>query len=112
MTETTPQTDDKAAPNITVLRAVVQALLADLRNGSGDKDKRRQVEEWMKSLSEKYPEFEIWKGLREYYVAEAERLRADFEKATDLTEKLALGRSVESFLDRAAELDRNHHPTK
>jgi hypothetical protein len=89
-----------------ILATVVTTLLADLRSGAGDKDRRRQVEEWMRTLAEKYPEFKIENGLRDYYLAEAERLRGDFEKATDLAEKLALGRSIESFLDRAADYDR------
>src|SRR5712671_6864773 len=86
-----------------LLRGVVDSLLNDLKNGSGDKDRRRQVEEWMRTLAEKYPEFQIESGLRDYYLAEAERLRIDFEKATELNEKLALGRSIEGFLDRAAD---------
>jgi hypothetical protein len=77
-----------------------------LKNGTGDKDRRRQVEEWMRTLAEKYPEFRIEAGLRDYYLAEAERLRAEFDKSAELGEKLALGRSIESFLDRAAEYDR------
>jgi len=81
----------------------VTTLLDDLKSGAGDKDRRRQVEEWMRTLAEKYPEFHIESGLRDYYLAEAERLRADFEKASELTEKLALGRSIEGFLDRAAD---------
>ena len=89
-----------------ILSGVVSTLLADLKTGVGDKDRRRQVEEWMRTLAEKYPEFHIETGLRDYYLAEAERLRADFEKSSDLTEKLGLGRSIESFLDRAAEYDR------
>jgi hypothetical protein len=89
-----------------ILSGVVTTLLGDLKNGAGDKDRRRQVEEWMRTLAEKYPEFKIELGLRDYYLAEAQRLRADFEKAADLTEKLALGRSIESFLDRAADYDR------
>jgi hypothetical protein len=89
-----------------VLAGVVQALLDDLKNGNGDKDRRRQVEEWMRTLAEKYPEFHIEVGLRDYYLAEALRLRNDFERAGDLTEKLSLGRSIESFLDRAADYDR------
>ena len=60
----------------------------------------------MRALAEKYPEFKIESGLRDYYLAEAQRLRADFDKASELTEKLALGRSIESFLDRAAEYER------
>jgi len=92
--------------NQEVLRGVVDHLLTELKNGSGDRDKRRQVEDWMRSLSEKYPEFSIEQGLRDYYLAEASRLRKDFDAATDLTEKLNLGRSVETFLDRAAEYDR------
>src|SRR5438477_9085872 len=89
-----------------ILAGVVTSLLSDLKDGNGDKDRRRQVEEWMRTLAEKYPEFKIEAGLRDYYLAEAQRLRADFDKATELTEKLSLGRSVESFLDRAAEYDR------
>lgn len=91
---------------MTILSVVVQTLLSDLKNGTGDKDRRRQVEEWMRTLAEKYPEFKIETGLRDYYLAEAERLRADFEKSSELAEKLNLGRSIESFLDRAAEYDR------
>lgn len=91
---------------MTLLANVVTTLLADIRSGTGDKDRRRQVEEWMRTLAEKYPEFKIEVGLRDYYLAEAERLRVDFDKATDLGEKLGLGRSIESFLDRAAEYDR------
>ncbi len=89
-----------------ILSGVVTTLLTDLKSGSGDKDRRRQVEEWMRTLAEKYPEFHIEAGLRDYYLAEAERLRGDFDKSTDLTEKLSLGRAIESFLDRAAEYDR------
>ncbi|MGZ5431446.1 MAG: hypothetical protein ACXW5U_04775 [Thermoanaerobaculia bacterium] len=89
-----------------ILSGVVTTLLSDLKTGTGDKDRRRQVEEWMRTLAEKYPEFKIETGLRDYYLAEAERLRADFDKSSELTEKLALGRSIESFLDRAAEYDR------
>ena len=91
---------------IEILSGVVSTLLGDLKSGVGDKDRRRQVEEWMRTLAEKYPEFKIEIGLRDYYLAESGRLRADFDKSTDLTEKLALGRSIESFLDRAAEYDR------
>jgi len=89
-----------------ILSGVVTTLLADLKNGAGDKDRRRQVEEWMRTLAEKYPEFHIETGLRDYYLAEAERLRGDFTKSTEMSEKLALARSIESFLDRAAEYDR------
>lgn len=89
-----------------ILSGVVSTLLNDLKSGNGDKDRRRQVEEWMRTLAEKYPEFKIEMGLRDYYLAEAERLRGDFDKATELSEKLVLGRSIESFLDRAAEYDR------
>src|SRR3989440_2129933 len=89
-----------------VLRGVVTSLLADLKNGGGDKDKRRQTEEWLRGLAEKYPEFAIESGLRDYYMAEAQRLRAEFEKAADIGEKLALARSIEGFLDRAAEYER------
>jgi hypothetical protein len=89
-----------------ILSGVVTTLLSDLKTGVGDKDRRRQVEEWMRTLAEKYPEFHIEVGLRDYYLAEAERLRADFDKSAELTDKLALGRSIESFLDRANEYDR------
>src|SRR5947209_15773018 len=89
-----------------ILSGVVKTLLDDLRNGAGDKDRRRQVEEWMRTLAEKYPEFQIETGLRDYYLAEAERLRIDFEKTSDISEKLSLGRAIESFLDRAGEYDR------
>jgi hypothetical protein len=89
-----------------LLGGIVTALVDELKKGVGDKDRRRQVEEWLRTLSEKYPEFRIEIGLRDYYVAEAERLRADFDKAAELAEKLSLGRAVESFLDRAAEYDR------
>ena len=89
-----------------VLRGVVSTLIEDLKNGTGDKDRRRQVEEWLRGLAEKYPEFAIESGLRDYYLAEAQRLRGDFEKASDLAEKLGLGRSIEAFLDRAADYDR------
>lgn len=89
-----------------ILSGVVDTLLRDLKDGNGDKDRRRQVEEWMRTLAEKYPEFKIEVGLRDYYLAEATRLREDFGKAADLTEKLSLGRNIESFLDRAADYDR------
>src|SRR4051812_28768087 len=89
-----------------ILANVVETLLADLKSGTGDKDRRRQVEEWMRTLAEKYPEFKIEIGLRDYYLAEAERLRVDFDKSSELTEKLSLGRAIESFLDRAADYDR------
>ena len=89
-----------------ILSDVVTTLLAELKAGNGDKDRRRQVEEWMRTLAEKYPEFKIETGLRDYYLAEAARLRTDFEKTPELSEKLSLGRAIESFLDRAADYDR------
>ena len=89
-----------------ILSGVVKTLLDDLKTGAGDKDRRRQVEEWMRTLAEKYPEFQIETGLRDYYLAEAERLRTEFDKSAELAEKLTLGRNIESFLDRAAEYDR------
>lgn len=98
--------EDLQQQRMQILSGVVQTLLADLKTGNGDKDRRRQVEEWMRTLAEKYPEFKIETGLRDYYLAEAERLRGDFDKSTDMAEKLGLGRSIESFLDRAAEYDR------
>lgn len=106
-TETAPaQAGQSEAPNDEALKAVVHSLLTDLKNGSGDKDKRRQVEDWMRSLSEKYPDFGIESGLEEYYLAEAGRLRIDFDSAKDISEKLALGRSIEGFLEKAAEYGR------
>ncbi|MCU1350696.1 MAG: hypothetical protein JWO56_3726 [Acidobacteria bacterium] len=101
-----PQTEPSLDSRQQLLGGIVTALVDDLKKGIGDKDRRRQVEEWLRALSEKYPEFHIETGLRDYYIAEARRLRADFDKATELSEKLNLGRSVESFLDRAAEYDR------
>jgi hypothetical protein len=89
-----------------ILSGVVDTLLSDLKGGNGDRDRRRQVEEWMRTLAEKYPEFKIEAGLRDYYLAEAQRLRGEFDKASDLTEKLALGRNIETYLDRAAEYER------
>ena len=89
-----------------ILAGVVKTLLDDLKSGNGDKDRRRQVEEWMRTLAEKYPEFSIEVGLRDYYLAEAQRLRNDFDKSAELSEKLSLGRNIESFLDRAAEYER------
>src|SRR5437016_12871180 len=89
-----------------ILRGVVSSLIADLKNGTGDKDRRRQVEEWLRGLAEKYPEFKIEIGLRDYYLAEAQRLRAEFEKTTDIADKLGLARAIEGFLDRAAEYER------
>jgi hypothetical protein len=94
------------AQRMEILSGVVTTLLSELKSGMGDKDRRRQVEEWMRTLAEKYPEFQIEAGLRDYYLAEAQRLRVDFDKSTELAEKLGLGRSIESFLDRAAEYDR------
>jgi hypothetical protein len=88
------------------LSSIVTTLLEDLKKGTGDKDRRRQVEEWLRTLAEKYPEFNIEIGLRDYYLAESERLRAEFTQATELSDKLTIGRSVESFLDRATEYDR------
>ncbi|HEU4887129.1 MAG TPA: hypothetical protein VFV49_04525 [Thermoanaerobaculia bacterium] len=103
---TVPSSEQIQQQRSQILSGVVTTLLSDLKGGVGDKDRRRQVEEWMRTLAEKYPEFKIEVGLRDYYLAEAERLRADFDKSSDLTEKLGLGRSIESFLDRAAEYDR------
>jgi hypothetical protein len=107
MSDTTPAASPDTEQNrLSLLRGVVESLLEDLRQGTGDKDRRRQVEEWMRTLSEKYPEFHIENGLRDYYLAEAQRLCADFDKASELAEKLNLGRQIESFLDRAAEYHR------
>jgi hypothetical protein len=89
-----------------ILSGVVTTLLDELKSGNGDKDRRRQVEEWMRTLAEKYPEFQIETGLRDYYLAEAARLRDDFAKTPELSEKLSLGRAIESFLDRAQDYDK------
>lgn len=89
-----------------ILSGVVKVLLDDLKQGRGDKDRRRQVEEWLRGLAEKYPEFAIETGLRDYYLAEAHRLRGDFDQTAELNDKLTLGRSIEGFLDRAADYDR------
>ena len=99
-------TDALSQQRMQILSEVVGSLLADLKTGEGDRDRRRQVEEWMRGLAEKYPEFAVEAGLRDYYLSEALRLRGEFDRATDLTEKLTLGRSIESFLDRASEYDR------
>lgn len=102
MTETS-----NAAPAMNEpLREIVERLLADLKSLAGERDKRRQVEEWMRALSDKYPSFPIAEGLRDYYLAEAQKLRGDFDSASDLSERLSLGRSIESFLDRAVEAQR------
>lgn len=89
-----------------MLAEVVKRLLEDLKSGAGDRDKRRQVEEWMKTLAEKYPPFRIEQGLHDYYLAEAGRLREEFDSNDDLSQRLALARSVEMFLDRAGEMAR------
>jgi hypothetical protein len=103
MTETTTQETPASPRNLDSLKSVVETLLGELKSGSGDRDKRRQVEEWMKSLAEKYPEFGIEQGLRDYYFAEAGRLRVDFDRASDLNDKLNIARAIESFLDRATD---------
>ena len=36
-----------------ILQGVVTTLLDDLKKGNGDKDRRRQVEEWMRTLAER-----------------------------------------------------------
>lgn len=114
MTEKKPAEDaTPAAPvpkpretRLDLLRGVVDDLVAQLTSGGGDRDRRRQAEEWLRTLADKYPEFGIETGLRDYYVAEATRLRKEFDEAGELAEKLTLGRQIEGFLDRAAEYDR------
>jgi len=88
-----------------LLRGVIDRLIDELKKGVGAGDERGQVEEWLRALSEKYPEFDIRSGLRDYYVAEAGRLRARFDTTEDVVERLALGRSIESFLEKASEID-------
>src|SRR4029078_6002070 len=80
-----PVTDQKSQ----ILSGVVKTLLDDSTSAAGDRDRRRQVEEWMRTLAEKYPEFHIETGLRDYYLAEAERLRAEFTKAAESGEKVS-----------------------
>src|SRR3954462_1222508 len=89
-----------------ILSGVVKTLLDDLKTGAGDKARRRQVEEGMRTLAEKYPEFQIETGLRDYYRAEADRVRLGCEKATEPNEKLALGRWIEGCRGRAADYAR------
>jgi hypothetical protein len=89
-----------------LISGVIETLIADLKGGTGDKDRRRQVEEWLRTLAEKYPEFRIEVGLRDYYIAEAQRLRTEFDQAQELADKLSLARNIEGFLDRAADYDR------
>src|SRR5947209_11171653 len=55
-----------------ILSGVVKTLLDDLKNGAGDKDRRRQVEEWMRTLAEKYPADQGEASLRNFSPAEAE----------------------------------------
>ncbi len=98
--------DPRNLPNEELLRGLIGRLVEDLKKGEGDSDKRRQVEEWLRSLSEKYPEFSIEQGLRDYYLAEAARFKAQFDENADLIERLNLGRSVETYLEKAAEIDR------
>ncbi|MBW3670462.1 MAG: hypothetical protein KY432_02185 [Acidobacteria bacterium] len=88
------------------LEGVVKDLLEDLKSGKGDGDERRRVEDWLRALSDKYPEFEIQSGLRDYYLAEADRLRDAFASTTQLVERLSLGRSIEGYLEKSAEIDR------
>jgi len=106
MTDATTTSNPITEQRLKLISGVIETLLTDLKSGSGDKDRRRQVEEWLRTLAEKYPEFKIETGLRDYYLAEAERLRAEFDKAAELAEKLGLARSIEGFLDRAADYDR------
>ncbi|HVR43180.1 MAG TPA: hypothetical protein VMS56_06990 [Thermoanaerobaculia bacterium] len=99
-------TEIESGTDLKLLREVVSSLLRALTAGEGDKDKRRQVEDWLRMLSEKYPEFGVEAGLRDYYLAEAERLRREFDSVTDLTEKLNVGRAVESYLEKATDFAR------
>lgn len=104
VTTTTEAAPKELSSELRSLKSVVDSLLSDLLEGRSDRDKRRQVEEWLKTLADKYPEFLIEAGLKRYYLAEADRLRAEFDEATDLTERLALGRSVEACLEKASEI--------
>src|SRR5260221_14532908 len=81
--------DSLNAHRLQLLSGVMDRLLGDLKTGAGYKDTWRQVEEWMRSLSEKYPEFPSKAGRLGYYLAEAERLRGVFDKAAAPPGKLA-----------------------
>ena len=99
---------DKATtglPEGNVLEGVISTLLADLETGAGDENRRRQAEEWLRALRDKYPTLGIDAGLRAYYLAEAKRLKDKFDSTEDLSDKLALGRSIEGYLERALEVD-------
>ena len=102
--QTTPETP--SLPSEKLLRGLIEALIDDLKRGAGDRDSRGQVDGWLRALAEKYPEYAIEGGLRDYYVAEAKRLRSEFDSSDTLEEKLNLGRLVESFLEKASEIDR------
>ena len=93
-------------PSDELLRGLIEALLDELKSGAGDRDGRGQVDGWLRALAEKYPEYAIEGGLRDYYVEEARRLRSEFNSSDSLEEKLNLGRLVESFLEKASEIDR------
>ncbi len=93
-------------PSEKLLRGLIDKLIDDLKSGVGDRDGRGQVDGWLKALAEKYPESAIDGGLRDYYIEEARRLRSEFDSSDDLEEKLNLGRLVESFLEKASEIDR------
>jgi len=100
-----PETPSIKQKSDEMLRSMIRSVLDDLRNGAGDRDKRRQAEDWLKGLAEKYPAFAIRPGLREYYLAEAGRLRQEFDQTEDLTERLNLGRQMESFLEKANDIE-------
>lgn len=88
-----------------LLGQVAAGLIEDLKRGAGDEQKRRQAEDWLKGLADKQPSLDIATGLREYYLAEAERLRDQFTQADDLGRRLDVGRSIESFLEKAHEIE-------
>ena len=79
-----------------ILSGVVETLLRDLKEGIGDRDRRRQVEEWMRTLAEKYPEFKIEVGLRDYYLGATLTTRhLMYEKETEAA--LGLPPGVHSY---------------
>ncbi|MBW3565607.1 MAG: hypothetical protein KY459_12850 [Acidobacteria bacterium] len=92
-------------PNGDVLEGVVAELLKDLETGTGDESQRKQTEDWLRALRDKYPSLGIEAGLRAYYLAEAKRKREEFDSTENLVDRLALGRSIESYLERAGEVD-------
>jgi len=93
-------------PGDQLLKGLLESLVDNLKRGDGDRDGRGQVEGWLRALAEKYSEYDIESGLRDYYRAEAGRLRAEFDATENLIERLNIGRLLESFLEKASEIER------